>query len=284
MKIAFLGDLHGRVFHAMAVLAKWQRENNEKLDLIIQAGDFGAYPFPDEDMLNNRFVKQDPTELAFSKFIAGGEEIDEFSKLIKSELESPIYFIRGNHEDVNWLNSIPCIDGVCDVDTYGIFKHIKDGTIMDFHGKVMGFFGGAEFGAKGQGVLDMNAHIELLNSNKDIDILVTHETHFGIGFSYHGLTQGSKYITELIEKLKPKYHITAHYHHMIGPHKRGDTIHLGLNNIVLPLRGKPGRSLRAGCLAIMDTDTDYLEFVKSDWLTEMSTSLTITDLIKEIAK
>ena len=279
MKIAFLGDLHGRVFHAMAALVKWQREHNEKLDLIIQAGDFGAYPYPDEALLNNRFVKQDPTELDFSKLIAGGKEVDDFVEIVKSELVTPIYFIRGNHEDVEWLNSIDCNNGFCNTDSYGLFRYIKDGVIQNFEGITFAFLGGAEFGAKGQGVIDMAVYNELMDSMERIDILVTHETQYGIGLSYHGLTQGSKYITRLVEKLEPKYHITAHYHHMIGPHRRHDTIHMGLNNLVLPLRGKPGRRLRPGCLAILDTGKNRLEFVKDEWLTDMSTDIPISALI-----
>lgn len=284
MKIAFLGDLHGRVFHAMAALVMWQKLNDEKLGLIIQTGDFGAYPYPDENMLNNKFIKKDPTELDFSKFISGGDEIEQFSQFIKSELISPIYFIRGNHEDFIWLNNLEEVDGACKVDSYGIFKHIKDGTIKQFGDRTYAFIGGAEFGAKGEGVLNMDSYEILIETKEHIDILVTHETHFGIGLSYHGLTQGSKYITELVEKLEPKYHITAHYHHMIGPHRRHNTIHLGLNNLVLPLRGKPGRNLRAGWMAILDTKSDNLEFVKEDWLTEMSTSQTIEELYKEMLR
>ena len=88
----------------------------------------------------------------------------------------------------------------------------------------------------------------------------------------------------MVEKIKPQYHITAHYHHMIGPQRRHNTVHLGLNNLVLPLRGKPGRNLRAGWMAVMDTDTDTLEFVKEDWLTDMNTYQSIMDLYKEIMK
>ena len=284
MKIAFLGDLHGRVFHAMAALVKWQKINNEELGLIIQVGDFGAYPHPDEDMLNNKFIKKDPTELDFSKFFSGGEDIEKFSKLIKSELISPIYFIRGNHEDFRWLNNLDEVDGVCEVDSYSIFKHIKDGMIKKFGDMTYAFLGGAEFGAKGEEVLNMESYAGLMETKEKIDVLVTHETHFGIGFSYHGLTQGSKLITEMVEKIKPQYHITAHYHHMIGPQRRHNTVHLGLNNLVLPLRGKPGRNLRAGWMAVMDTDTDTLEFVKEDWLTDMNTYQSIMDLYKEIMK
>ncbi|MDX1358344.1 MAG: hypothetical protein R3232_05895, partial [Clostridia bacterium] len=100
--------------------------------------------------------------------------------------------------------------------------------------------------------------------------------------SYHGLTQGSQYITELVHKLQPAYHVTAHYHHMIGPHNRNETTHIGLNNLVLPLRGKPGRHLRPGWMAVLDTGNRNLEFVKDSWLTEMSTAASVSELANMI--
>lgn len=283
MKIAFIGDIHGRVFHALAAVAKWQIVHNEKLDLIIQAGDLGAYPHPDEELLNNRFIKRDPSELDFSRLIAGGREIAEFAEKIKSHLESPVYFIRGNHEDFYWLDSLKGDNGICNTDEYGLFKYVQDGTVRDFNGTLIAFLGGAEFGAKNGGEISIKALDGLLATEQKIDILVTHEVHYGIGLSYHGLTQGSKHITELVDYLKPNYHITAHYHHMIGPHKWHGTVHMGLNNLVLPLRGKPGRNLRPGCIAIMDTENGQSEFVKDDWLLNMNTWMNTSDLIKEIS-
>ena len=97
-------------------LVKWQKIHKQKFDLIIQAGDLGAYPYPDDELLNNRFVQQDPTELDFSRFMAGGGIIDEFNNIVKSELSSPVYFIRGNHEDFNWLDSLKTDNGICKVD------------------------------------------------------------------------------------------------------------------------------------------------------------------------
>lgn len=264
----------------MAALVKWQKINETKLDLIIQAGDLGAYPYPDEKLLNNRFVIKDPTELDFSRLVYGDREVDEFVSVIKSEFISPVYFIRGNHEDFNWLDSLKNDGGVCAADDYGLFKYVQDGTVKTFDMIKFAFLGGAEFGAKNGGELNKGALDRLMSFDKNIDILVTHETHFGIGLSYHGLTQGSKSITGLVEYLKPGYHITAHYHHMIGPHDRHGTVHLGLNNLVLPLRGKPGRNLRPGCIAVLDIITKNLEFVRDSWLTDINTFMTLEELTK----
>ncbi|MBN1622735.1 MAG: metallophosphoesterase [Clostridia bacterium] len=282
MKIAFVGDIHGRVFHALAALVKWQKVNEIKLDLIVQAGDLGAYPYPDEKLLNNRFVIKDSTELDFSKLISGGRQVDEFADIIKTELTSPVYFIRGNHEDFKWLDSLKDEGGICAADDYGLFKYVQDGTVKSFDMIKFAFLGGAEFGAKNGGEINQEALERLMLETRDIDILVTHETYFGVGFSYHGITQGSRNITELVDKLKPDFHITAHYHHMIGPHDRHGTIHMGLNNLVLPLRGKPGRNLRAGCIALMDTENRNVEFVKDEWLTNINTYMSLDDLEREM--
>lgn len=44
MLIGFVGDVHGRVFHAIAALATWQVRTGKRFDLLIQVGDLGAYP------------------------------------------------------------------------------------------------------------------------------------------------------------------------------------------------------------------------------------------------
>ncbi len=44
--IGFIGDLHGRVFHALAPVATWQRRAGRRLDLVIQVGYLGAFPDP----------------------------------------------------------------------------------------------------------------------------------------------------------------------------------------------------------------------------------------------
>jgi predicted phosphodiesterase len=49
MKLGFVGDIHGKVFLALAVLTAWQIRNQCKLDLIFQVGDIGAYPNPDNE-------------------------------------------------------------------------------------------------------------------------------------------------------------------------------------------------------------------------------------------
>jgi hypothetical protein len=44
--IGFVGDVHGRVFHALAALATWRAETGRRFDLVIQVGDLGAFETP----------------------------------------------------------------------------------------------------------------------------------------------------------------------------------------------------------------------------------------------
>jgi hypothetical protein len=40
VNIAIFSDLHGRILLAFALCARWQRESGERIDLILQAGNF----------------------------------------------------------------------------------------------------------------------------------------------------------------------------------------------------------------------------------------------------
>ena len=44
MLIGFVGDLHGRVLHAFALIVTWQKRNGRRFDLLVQVGDMGAFP------------------------------------------------------------------------------------------------------------------------------------------------------------------------------------------------------------------------------------------------
>ena len=61
MIIGFIGDVHGKVFHALAVAAMWQAVTDKRFDLLIQLGDLGAYPDPKKfDAAGQRYVTLDP--------------------------------------------------------------------------------------------------------------------------------------------------------------------------------------------------------------------------------
>ena len=44
MRIAVFADVHGRILLAFKLVARYQRETGEHIDLILQCGDMGIFP------------------------------------------------------------------------------------------------------------------------------------------------------------------------------------------------------------------------------------------------
>jgi Icc-related predicted phosphoesterase len=284
MKIAFIGDIHGRIFHAIATILTWQIVNNQKFDMIIQVGDFGAYPKPDGSMLSNKFVLEDPTELDFSKYINADLELQNDLRYIREHLICPIHFIKGNHEDFQWLNLIS-ENGtkIAAIDKVDLIRYIPDGTVKDFQGVRLAFLGGIETSEQELRSIDYKAYNKLLeNKPGDIDILVTHDSPYGTGISFTGEVQGSRKITELVKSIQPKYLIAGHYHHMIGPLELEKTKYIGLNILIAPMKKDKSGCVQQGSLAVLDTTKGVIEFVKDDWLTNINKSLKFSSFIQKI--
>lgn len=282
MILCFMGDIHGRIFHAIAVLIQWQRVHKKRIDFIAQVGDFGAYPTPDEEMLADKFVQQDPSELDFSRFYSGNHSVD--MEFVKTHLRSPIHFIRGNHEDFRWLAEISKESGsIVDVDPWGLVRYIKDGTELTLGGMKLFFLGGIETEGKDERSINQEIYEALLTRIPgDIDILVTHEAPYGISTNFKGRVQGSKQITRIIETIKPKFLISGHYHHMSGPTEYGATTYRGLNILIPPVGRDPLGKVQPGSMVIMDTETGVCEFVMEEWLNSIHRASELMDLLAGI--
>lgn len=284
MKIAFIGDVHGRIFHAISAILMWQIKNNEKLDMIIQVGDFGAYPEPDDEMLNNKFVLQDPTELDFSRYIKADLELQEDLKYARQQLNCPIHFIRGNHEDFQWLNAISQGgEKIAAVDNFDLIKYVPDGSIIEFKGHRITVLGGMEGTNDQNEAINDKVYETLLKSEpRLIDILVAHDSPYGTGVGFTGEIQGSKQVTELIKAIRPKYLISGHYHHMVGPKIIEETKYLGLNILIPPIRKDKERRVQPGSIGILDMDKGTLEFVEDEWLSEINKEFNFRRFILEL--
>ncbi|MFE5323774.1 metallophosphoesterase [Paenibacillus sp. NPDC056579] len=274
MLIAFIGDIHGRVFHTLALIETRQRRSGRKLDLVIQVGDLGAYPEPTESLLNEKYVQLDAAELDFSRLVkeeADGKLADDLRYLRRHHV-GPILFIRGNHEDFDWLDSQSCdIDqGTVPVDSFDLFHYVKDGTVLNYDGTRIAFLGGIETPKPKRKSIDPAAYERLLQCKPgEIDILITHDAPYGIGRSFHGQTQGSALLSKLIETIEPNYLIAGHYHHVIGPKACGRTTYLGLNVLVDLRDDGERRRVQPGSMAVLDTATKELQVVQDDWFAQL---------------
>ncbi len=99
MWIAVVGDVHGHLALMYAILGRWQRETGERIDLILQVGDLGAFPDRSRiDRATRRYAERDPEELGFADFAGLAPPTT------RMDPRPPLVFIPGNHEDFEFLD------------------------------------------------------------------------------------------------------------------------------------------------------------------------------------
>lgn len=275
MLIGFIGDVHGRVFHAIAAAATWQVQIGKRFDLLIQVGDLGAFPDVDKlDPATTRYLAADPAEADFSRFLRAEGERAEALRHLREQFASAIYFIRGNHEDFAWLRQLPvdATSRTVPIDPFDLFRYVSDSTVLKFGGLQIGFLGGVEERTD-EAAIDLAAYQALMDLGPGtIDVLVTHEGPYGTSVGYRGAIHGSPLISRLVEHLQPTLHLAGHAHVLSGPHTFGRTTYLGLDCLVAsPIWQPEARGLKAGCLAVLDTNTAGLWPVTDAWLANFET-------------
>ena len=295
MLVGFVGDVHGRILDALAAVITWQARSGRCFDLIVQVGDMGAYPdLADLDPVNpatHPHLALDPSEADFSRLLrATGKRAADLRR-VRSQLNSPIYFIRGNHEDFGWLRQLP-VDGgsgTARVDPFALLRYVPDGSVLRFGDLWIGFLGGAEPEPGDQsdevaaGAIDPGAYRSLLqHAPGSLDVLVTHDAPYGISVGYHGQIQGSRLISDLVEHLQPRFHVAGHLA-LNGPRMYGRTTFLCLSSLRASIRWNPeAGGLKAGCLAVLDTATADLWPVTDAWLSSFARPLDFDTWVKQV--
>ncbi len=254
MRIAFVGDIHGRVLHLIALLLELQRTGHA-IDRVIQVGDLGAYRDLEHlDPATRRFSRDDPAELDFLRLLAPDAGLAVLLRHARAQLGAPVLFLRGNHEDHVWLADRLQERGAREaaIDPLDLFHFVADGSVLDLGGVRLAVLGGAADDPLGP--IDAAAY-EALRALEpgSIDVLVTHDGPHGVGIGYHGNVQGSRRLSALVAHLQPRFHVGGHYHTLNGPHRHGATVYLGLSCLVHPARKDPSRRIQPGAVAIFDS-------------------------------
>jgi Icc-related predicted phosphoesterase len=274
--IAFVGDVHGRMFHALAALVTLQERLAKGFDLVIQVGDLG---FPDParaDEATKRYLAVDPSERDLGIFLNAAGAHAEALRAIRERLGQPLLFVRGNHEDFAWLAGLP-VDtrtGTAPADPFDLLHYVPDGTVLDRGGVRIAFLGGVEE-LPGEPHIDAAAYDALLGlAPGSIDVLVSHEGPYGSGTRYGGETAGSPLMSRLLAHLEPRHHVFGHMHQLAGPRAFGPTTYLGLDGLVASALWHPeARGLKPGCLGVLDTATGKLTPITDAWLADFPTPL-----------
>ncbi|MFC5183496.1 metallophosphoesterase family protein [Actinomadura harenae] len=275
MKIAFFGDVHGCVLHALGGAVLLARHREVELDAIVQVGDLGAFPGPERwDDASRRFGADHPAQGDFFRLL---DPTPQMAGDVRRALERipPFVFLSGNHEDHDWLARLHEAGGTLTaVDPLGAFRHVPCGHIADIAGQRTAFLGKIE--KPGPTDFDPGAYARLMDVEPgSVDVLVTHDGPYGLS-TWRGVTQGSRKVTALIEHLRPRLHVGGHYHHEHGPRRYGPTTSYTLAQLVGPKANKrdarpinPRQQIAPGSIALLDTRTYAFEYVHDAWLADV---------------
>jgi len=276
MKIAFVGDVHGHVRHTLGALVLLQQRRGIRLDAAIQVGDLGAFPSVERmDAPSRRFAEDHPSERDFIRLL---DPSPMLSRTVGRALRHvpPILFVSGNHEDFAWLAGLHEAAGaaVVPVDPTGAVRHVACGEVLTIAGQRIAFLGRIE--EPGHMDLDPDAYERLLAVEPStVDILVTHDGPFGICRTWRGDTAGSPKLSRLVEHLRPRLHVSGHYHHENGPRRYGPTRSYALSELVYPKtsrradRANPEQRVGAGAIGLLDTGDHSFEYLHDPWLAEI---------------
>jgi hypothetical protein len=311
MLIGFIGDMHGRAFHALAAIVTLQEKLGRPLDLLIQVGDFGYPDMERADEATRLHAAADPSERELSWLIrphggterklerlertlagvqvrAEGDEGELNSlldaagarakalKRIRDRIARPILFLRGNHEDFEWLSGLEVDPSTrtAAADPFDLFHYVRDGTLITVDRFRIAFLGGVEE-SRDDAAIDRNAARSLLERGSgSFDLLVSHQGPYRSYTGYRGSVYGSPIISEILDGTRPAFHVFGHAHQLIGPKSFGSvyTTILGLDGLVgSPLWRSGNSGLRTGCLGVLDTSTSKLRAVTDPWLSEFPT-------------
>jgi hypothetical protein len=276
MLVGFLGDLHNRVYLGLAAVLEWQRRSGRRFDLVVQVGDLGV-PEPDP---NDPHVSADDAERDFGRFLAATGRRAESIRRARGLVPGPIPFVRGNHEDPEWLAALP-EDGRAD--PFEVFRYVRDGTVEETDGLRIGYLGGVEEQSD-HAAIDHAAYEGMLALGPGrVDLLVTHQGPYGTSVGFRGDVHGSPLITRLIESLQPRWHVAGHAHVVHGPRAFGPTTYLGIEGVIASPRWFPEKTgLQAGCLAVLDTESGELAPVMDAWLEQMDRRLDFDAFVRAL--
>lgn len=272
LNIGVLGDLHGHFTLALTLLKRWENEKEKNLDLILQVGDFGVFPHPfyKLDHATYKFSKKDPDEISFPDYLDSTQESQSFfdeKSPSEKRIDAPLIFIRGNHEDFDYLSQLEnsSLDIPIPVDHYSKFLYLPNGKSTSFNSKgkklTIAGLGGIEHGKYGAEF--SNKEVNNLIGSGYVDILLTHEPYKG-GFG----DGGSRKIKELVNSLEPSYSFSGHYH-VDG--QKLNSIDNTNSFILNEVNFRRKHKLNKNCVGILEWKSkseNYFNFLDEPWLNE----------------
>ena len=277
MNIAVFADVHGRVLLAFKLCARWQRETGERIDLILQAGDLGA--FPDKSRLDSatlRYAERDPSELGFLEyFTTARPEVEAVLAKIRCDL----VFVRGNHEDHEWLDRLERQTEAprFAVDPYRRLWCLKTGVPFAFQAgdEQITILGIGRIGAPAFSTRQKPTYIQPYERARldqlgegAFDVLLTHDSARDQIYPGSGIEK----IEALIDLYQPRYHFFGHYDRLVVNQTAANGVtHLCKLADLIWNRSDRGLALEAGSMGLLrwhSREEHRFEVFDAPWLRE----------------
>jgi hypothetical protein len=253
-----LGDVHGHIQRALTLAIRLQCLLDAPFQAVFQVGDFGFWPggrktqpedpyYKREDALDFLLMQSAPDP---GRFFSAGEAVLD-------TLRAPLYFIRGNHEDFERLQTLSkehpteVLSGIFFLPDY-------------FAGEVAGLHIAAVGGIltdvdRGKG---KQARIAFKKAQQQVqtdprrsnamllaqiflphyDLLLTHS-----GLSSREARDGSRQLETYLHQQTVRLHFYGHHHRFSWGQVGPQTLSIGLRN----LEEDPQASLRMGSFAVL---------------------------------
>lgn len=279
IRLAIFADIHGKFLLPFKLVDYYQNFTGDKIDAIIQCGDMGAFVSKSNmDKATLRHAKHDRDELGFmDDFVRPNKHIALFLKT----LNIPMYAVRGNHEDHDFLDDLENQSGdlpYFTIDAYEMVKVLKTGhhfTLKNDSDDISLVGVGRIGDIKGRTdkkfiqAYEKQQLKKLYKHSGDIDLLISHDK---ASQSIRGY--GSQEIAELLDNIAFRHHFHGHtgepFHHYMA--ENGITHTVKIKELEFNQKGK----LEAGCMLILEKVGDdisikdvplheIVHFDKSSW-------------------
>jgi predicted phosphodiesterase len=277
MNIAVFADVHGRILLCFKLCERWERETGERISFILQAGDLGAFPHTSHlDRATIKHTRNDPSELGFATDFAT-YQVDIAATL--SATSHPMIFVRGNHEDHEWLDELekPTDEPIFPVDAYNRIFCLKTGVPYDLTSDnysltIMGIGRiGAPVGEKRPKSKYIQPYEQerIFNLDKtNLDLVVTHDTALDFVTKGYGMEE----IRLILDAYEPTYHFHGHTEEPFTQRLDKNKITLSYKLADLHFGVKNGSPfLEPGAMGVLrwnNRDDHSFEVVDAPWLKE----------------
>jgi len=284
--IAVFGDVHGHLRLMFQLCQLWQMEHGVHLDGILQCGDLGFFPNPNNlDKATRRFAEKDPEELGFQRYFSLPEPVEKDERLERtlngpaeahSTVRCPVVWCHGNHEDFESLRRTVAGDELVAVDAFRALYWLRSGCTTDLAGVRVGALGGgperedAPADDCGSGEpwkwVGERACNNLLGDK--LDVLISHSAPRGVGGeSDHW---GSVRLRQFVELSQPLYHFYGHHSRPIPAAECGRTRCFWLNDVCFRgHRENANKPLEEGCMGLLswrNGEEHDFEVLDEPWL------------------